>query len=280
MSYTIRQFNLDFPSDNACLDYIFDQRYGKDLICPKCHKQGFHRVSLRKCYACAWCGHQIHPLAGTIFHKSSTKLTNWFYAIFVASQSRNGVAAKELQRTLGVTYKCAWRMAKKIRELMKQNRDILGGIIEADETYIGGRAHNENKFDNKSSVIGAVERKGRARVKKVDDISRSVVIKYLQKNISPESHLMTDESSVYKKSPYKRETVNHHLKEYVRGNVHTNSIEGLWSLIKRSIDGTYHCVSDKHLQHYLDEFVFHYNHRQDDQPIFSLLLERVVKKPS
>jgi transposase-like protein len=282
MYYTIKQFKHDFPNDNVCLDYIFNKRYGnkKDLVCPKCKKQGFHKVSNRKSYACAWCGYQISPTADTIFHKSSTKLTDWFYAIFVASQSRNGVAAKELQRSLGVTYKCAWRMAKKIRELMQQDTDILGGIVEADETYIGGKARNENKFDNKTSVLGVVERKGKAKVKKVDDVSRSVVLKYLQKNIRPDSFLMTDESSVYDKTPYQRESVQHSAKEYVRGNVHTNSIEGLWSLIKRSIDGTYHCVSEKHLQHYLDEFVFHYNYRKSNQSIFSLLLERLVKKPS
>ncbi len=279
MSYTIKQFNQDFPSDDVCLNYIFKQKYGEDFICPKCHKQGFYKVSHRKCYACAWCGHQIYPLSGTIFHKSSTKLTNWFYALFLFSASKNGVSAKELERHLGVTYKCAWRMAKQIRILMSQNKDILEGIIEADETYIGGKATSENRFDNKASVLGVVERKGRAKVRRVENIDSHTVTKYLKQNIDSQSHLMTDESPVYDKTPYQRESVKHRVKEFVRGNVHTNSIEGLWSLIKRSIDGTYHCVSERHLQHYLDEFVFHYNHRKSKQSIFSLLLKRLVEKP-
>src|SRR3990167_6120201 len=118
MKYTIKEFRKDFPDDNACLNYIFNKRYGKGFVCPSCSKMGFYRVKGRKCYACAWCGYQIHPIAGTIFHKSSTPLTLWFHALFLFSTSRNGVAAKELERQLGVTYKTAWRIAKHIRQLM------------------------------------------------------------------------------------------------------------------------------------------------------------------
>src|SRR3989344_2075640 len=127
--YTISQFRKDFPSEEACLDYIFKQKYPS--------VKSYYRVKGRKCYANAQ-GKQIHPLAGTIFHKSDTPLTLWLYAIYLFSVSRNGVSSKELQRQLGTTYKCAWRIGKSIRSLMKSDNKKLNGIIEADETYIGG----------------------------------------------------------------------------------------------------------------------------------------------
>jgi len=114
--FTIKDFNTTYKTDDDCLDKLFQDRYGNLEVCPECGKKTtFHKVSNRKCYSCACCGHQLHPLADTIFHKSSTSLKSWFYAIFLFSISKNGVSAKELERHLGVTYKCAWRMAHKIR---------------------------------------------------------------------------------------------------------------------------------------------------------------------
>jgi predicted RNA-binding Zn-ribbon protein involved in translation (DUF1610 family) len=138
MNYTIKQFRRDFPDDNACLDYIFKNRYGLSYKCPKCGKAGFYRVRNRKCYASP-CGYQVHPVAGTIFHKSDTKLTDWFFAIYLLSNSKDGVSAKELQRHLGTTYKTAWRISRQIRSLMKQDGNKLTGTIEPDETYFSGR---------------------------------------------------------------------------------------------------------------------------------------------
>lgn len=139
MKYSIKNFRQDFPDDKTCLAFIFKHRYPKGLTCPKCNRTSFVPVEGRRSYACA-CGYQVYPTEGTIFHKSPTPLTLWFHAIFLMSQSKNGVAAKELERQLNVTYKCAWRMAKQIRLLMGQGPGPLGGleIIEADETYVGG----------------------------------------------------------------------------------------------------------------------------------------------
>ena len=117
MKYTIEQLQRDFPNENACLDYIFKNRYGNDFRCPKCGKKGFYRVKKRRCYACAWCGYQVYPTTGTIFHKSTVKLTDWFMAIYLMGNSRGGISAKDLQRYLGITYKTAWRMVKKIKGL-------------------------------------------------------------------------------------------------------------------------------------------------------------------
>ena len=134
MNYSIKDFQGQFPNDEACLEYIFNQKYDKTC---KCGGQ-FYRSKTRKCYNCSMCGKQISPLAGTIFEKSDTPLTSWFYAIFLFSSARNGVSAKELERQLGVTYKTAWRIAFQIRQLMQQDKKKLSGVVEVDETYIGG----------------------------------------------------------------------------------------------------------------------------------------------
>lgn len=144
MKYTIKNFQKDFPNDDVCLDYIFKQKYPDT-------KQ-YYKVKGRKCYANP-AGEQIHPLAGTIFEKSSTSLTNWFYAVYLFSQSKNGVSAKELERQLGVTYKCAWRIAKKIRELMSGDGDPLTGTVEVDETYVGGRKENHRVVKVNSRLL-------------------------------------------------------------------------------------------------------------------------------
>src|SRR5665213_3393499 len=161
MRYTIRTFNEKFPDDDSCLDYMFEQAYGSMPACPKCGvvNPSYYRVKNRKCYECKDCGHQIHPLANTIFHKSSTSLRSWFYIIYLFSVAKNGVSAKEVERHLGVTYKCAWRIAKQVRELMQQTGGQLTGIAEVDETYIGGKHRREGMFDNKTAVIGIVEKK-------------------------------------------------------------------------------------------------------------------------
>ena len=269
--YTIKDLRRDFPDDDACLDYIFEQKY-PDV-------KGYHRVKGRKCYANSK-GKQIHPLAKTIFEKSSTPLTDWFYAIFLFSASRSGVPAKEIERQLGVTYKCAWRMAKSIRSLMKQDGDKLSGIVEVDETYWGGKRRMKVKMENKSAIFGMVERNGRVRAKRVPNRETHIILNNLKGNVARGSHLMTDEFRVYGKTPhlgYQRSSIKHGRRHYVRGNVHTNTIEGFWSQVKRSLNGRHHHVSRKHLQSYLDEFVFRYNLRTSEQPVFQHLLSRVVK---
>lgn len=136
MEFTINDFNLKYPDDDACLNEIFKQRFSNLENCPACkNKAKFYKVSSRKCYACQFCGHQLYPLAGTIFHKSPTPLKTWFYAIFFFSGSKSGVAALELQRHIGVTYKCAWRMVRQIRILMAQNPPLLGKA-EPDELML------------------------------------------------------------------------------------------------------------------------------------------------
>jgi len=281
--YTIDTLHQQFPDDDTCLDYMFQKQYSDLKACPKCGvvSPKFYRVRNRKCYECNDCGYQLSPLANTIFHKSDTPLKKWFYAIYLFGVGKNGVSAKEIERHLGVTYKTAWRMAKQIRLMMQQNGSMLSGIVEADETYIGGKAKQERKFNNKTAVVGIVEKKkgiGQVKAFATKQADATVTLPFLRANILPGSTLQTDESRIYSrvKRDFTHEFVNHSKLEYVKSGVHTNTIEGFWGQLKRSLDGTYHCVSPKYLQFYVNEFVYRYNHR--DVAAFPALLEAAVKR--
>lgn len=279
MRYTFRDFKTEYPDDDACLKAVLDNRYG--TTCPKCGvvDTKFYKITGRKAFACLNCRKHVYPLADTIFRKSETSLWNWFYAIYQFSVSKNGVSAKELERSLGVTYKTAWRMCKQIRLLMEQDNDKLGGEVEIDETYIGGSRKLAQKYNNKSIVFGAVERNGRAVAAHVRSSGARVLLPKIQESITLGASIHSDEWSAYrtlKRRGYSHTTVNHSKLEYVRGTAYTNTIEGFWSQLKRSIDGTYHAVSPKYLQSYVDEFVFRYNLR--NLPICPVLLERAAKR--
>lgn len=281
MKYTIKNLRSDFPSDKACLDFIFKNRWPRGLTCQNCESKDFYHVKGRKSYACK-CGYQVSPTEGTIFHKSSTPLTLWFHAIFLMSQSKNGVAAKELERQLGVTYKCAWRMARQIRLLMTDDDGPLGGneIVELDETYVGGKAKGKRGRGaaKKTPVFGAVERDGKIKTKVVLNVRKLTLMPLIKDMVANNSVIVTDESNSYndvKKIGHLHESINHSKGQYVDGDVHTNTIEGFWSQFKRSVHGTYHSVSRKHLQLYLDEFSFRYSHRKSDVALPVLIFSKV-----
>lgn len=280
MSYTITQFNQDFPSDDVCLDVLFQNRYGSLNVCPSCGvvDTKFYRIKNRKCYSCMHCGHQLHPLAGTIFHKSDTPLVKWFFAIFLFSNSKNGVSAKELERHLGVTYKCAHRIAKQIRLLMSQNSDKLTGIVEADETYIGGIHKSDERNSSKAVVLGLVQRQGQVNAIVSPVASMATAKRFIDANVDVTAEIHTDESRIYHHVSRTRthQAINHSKDEYARGNVSTNTIEGFWGQMKRSMDGTYHSISPKYLQLYVNEFVYRYNHRT--VAIYPLLVVAAAKQ--
>jgi transposase len=283
--FTILEFQAQYQDEDTCLEEIFQNRYGALKACPDCGKQtNFSKVEGRKCWACQWCGYQLHPLAGTIFHKSNTPLIKWFFAIFLFANDKNGVSAKSLERKLGVTYKTAWRMAYQIRLLFDQANTKLSGTVEADETYVGGKRHGKRGrgADGKTAVVGMVEReKGRIVAQVVGDVKSSTIQPLIRANVRLGSTLMTDEFKSYRgitKPGYKHSTVNHGVKEYVRGNSHTNTIEGFWSQLKRSIHGTHHAVSPKHLQHYVDEFSWRYSNRKSPRALFFPMIELAGKQ--
>lgn len=282
--FTIKDFNKLYPDDKACLDEIFRNRYGDLKVCPGCKKEtNFYKVKGRKVYACQYCGYQISPLADTIFHKSSTSLKDWFYSIYLFSVSKNGVSAKELERQLGVTYKTAWRIAKQIRLLFKQNKDLLSDIVEIDETYVGGKHKGKRGrgSENKTSVIGLAQRKGNLKAKVTENTNSYTIKSIIKDSVEIGINLITDEYRSYSslnKLGFKHFTVSHGKEIWVEGIAHTNTIEGFWSQLKRSINGTYHCVSPKYLQHYVDEFVYRYNSRLSSFPIFRKLVSLVGKQ--
>ncbi len=279
--FTIKQFQELYPNNDACLHQVFLNRYAGTASCPDCgEKFSFHKITGRKCYACAYCGHQLHPLANTIFHKSSTSLKNWFYAIFLFSCSKNGVSAKELQRQLGVTYKCAYRMAQQIRKLFDESVKPLCGTVEVDETLAGGKKPGKRGRGaaGKTVVFGMLERSGNVATHVVPNVKRKTLYPLINSSIAKGSTIHSDELRTYATlatQGYQHETINHGRGEYARGGVHVNSLEGFWSQLKRSINGTYHAVSPKYLQQYVNEFSYRYNRRNQEKALFHSMIERV-----
>ncbi len=279
--YTIKDLQKQFPTDDVVLDFIFENLHSRDCSCGGTYS----RIKGRKQYQCSKCRYQIAPTAGTIFHKSDTPLTDWFYALFIFSNAKSGISAKELERQLGVTYKCAWRILKQIRRALTQDNDKLDGTVEMDTAYLGGRfkSGKDNKRQKeaiaaKSVVMGAVSRGGEVRLKVVPDASATTINAFLEQNVAKTARLLTDDALTYKHSAsaYAREAVNH-KKEYVNGDVHINGIETLWGHIKRSLAGIQKVVSKKELQAYLDVFAFHYNNRHNDSHRFGVLLGTVLR---
>lgn len=282
LRYTRQQFDHDFPNDDVCLEHIKESRWPSGTIyCDTCERRRKHyRVKGRTAYACDRCGHHVYPLAGTIFEKSTTPLRIWFQAMYLMGSTRCGISAKQIQRETGVTYKTAWRMFKQIRMLLVEEIALEGSSVEMDETYVGGRRRKNVQFtqSNKSIVVGMVERKG-GRVKAViaDDTSRKTLQDIAKEYILPKSVVFTDDHASYhgiEKHGFNHARINHSQGVYVMGNVHTNTIEGFWSLVKRGLGGVYHSVSKKYLQTYLNEYSFRYNHRACGNLIFPVILER------
>jgi transposase len=289
--FTINDFNATFPDDDACLEWLMERRYsGKIATCSYCHvDRKHHRVASKKAYACDHCGTYISPMAGTIFEKSSTSLRLWFYAMYLMSATRCGVSAKQIQRETGVTYKTAWRMFKQIRSMLAENNQIGGPDkgVEIDETYYGGKrksgAGRPMRGDKvKTPVMGMVERDGSVVALAVDDTTAKTLCGSVRKFVLPETTVFTDEypsyNTVAEGRRYTHRRIKHSEKIYVLGDVHTNTIEGFWSLIKRGIGGVYHSVSKEYLQSYLDEYSFRYNRRNDSQTMFNAFLNQVVAK--
>lgn len=280
--FTVTDFFKRFPDDDSCLEHLMKIRYGFELDCPKCGKHGkFSRITKQPAYQCAWCGHHIHPMAGTPFHRSRTPLQKWFYAMYLFTTSRHGVPAKELQRQLGVTYKTAWRMGHEIRKYMAgvDGDDDLSGHVEVDETYVGGSRTGGKKgrgvMEHKAVVFGMLERDGNLMTRVVPNTQRKTLFPIIEGSITKGATVSSDEFSVYRplaSMGYEHGTVAHRAKNWVNGHHHVNSLEGFWAQIKRSIQGTHIHVSRKHMAKYLGEFEYRYNMRNKPEVMFARLL--------
>jgi transposase-like protein len=268
-----------FATEHQCLDYLEKMRWPKGVRCPDCGSETFSRIEREaesknkrnRFYQCLEpsCKHQFSATAGTIFHDSHLPLTKWFLAVAMIADAKKGVSAKQLQRHLGIgSYKTAWHMAHRIRKAMEDSEgSLLKGTVEVDETYIGGKYDPRRKRAKyeKAAVVGLVERGGRVRTMRLNTVSKETLVGTIEDHTARTAHIMTDEHAGYKsvKNIRRHDSVNHIKEEWVRGNVHTNTIENHWSLLKRGIIGSFHQVSVKHLDRYLSEFEYRQNNRKE-----------------
>jgi transposase-like protein/predicted RNA-binding Zn-ribbon protein involved in translation (DUF1610 family) len=282
---TLRQFQDRFPTEDSCLEHLMRVRFGDRHDCAKCGKSAhYYRARGRRSYACEYCGWQVYPTASTPFDRTRTPLRDWFYVMFLFTTTRNGVAAKRVQRELGVTYKTAWRMCREIRQYMAalDSDDPLGGpgeIVQIDETLIGGVAEGLGRgkyLVNKTQVVGMLENGGELITRVIPDVKRSTLWPIICENILPGTLIHTDELRSYRGiglRGYRHQTVNHSAGEYVSPfGCTVNNIEGFWAMLKRGIAGTYIHVSPKHLPKYLGEFEYRWNMRQ----VPHLMLDRLM----
>tara|TARA_R110000868_G_scaffold304437_15_gene565210 strand:- start:7916 stop:8821 length:906 start_codon:yes stop_codon:yes gene_type:complete len=294
-TYTFFDFQKEFPTERACLEYIFNRRYPEGYVHPETGEiyeinSDLYYTESRKCFTSADGKIQVYPTANTIFHKSATELVKWFYVVFRMSQSKCGVSAKQIQREIGVTYKTAWRMCHLIRTSLTHDESLFTGTVEIDETYVGGKPRKakrnptapkkkktskRGRGTDKMPVVGMVERDGRVRAIVTANVKRDVVYPFITKNVAKGSTIYTDEYHLYNTVSslgYIHDTVNHGSEEFARGEVHTNTIEGFWSFLKNGIRGAYKHTSKKYLQLYVNEYAFKWNYRKDQFSLFQNLL--------
>ena len=278
---SVHEFLKRFPDDDSCLDHLMRVRYGHEMLCPKCTRDAkFYRRKKKQTYECQFCAYEISPMVGTPFENTHTPLTKWFYALYLFTTTRHGVPAKELQRQLSVTYKTAWRMGHQIRKYMAavDGDAPLDGHVEADETMIGGKRKGGKRgrgAPGKTTVFGMLARGGDVMTRVVQNVRRATLERHIVENIKTGATISTDELTSYaklSKRGYERGAVNHSAEGWVNGEHHTNSIEGFWSQLKRSIRGTHVHVSAKHLPKYLGEFEFRHNLRHHPHALLPRLL--------
>ena len=267
----------DFADESKCRAYLEALRWPDGVKCPQCKADKVYRIVKRDQFVCSSCEYQFSVTVGTIFHDTHLPLVTWFLATVLLCEAKKGMSACQIQRSLGIkTYKTAWYLCHRIRRAMLEtNKAKLDGIVEIDETYVGGRAPRgqgyTGRYTPKQIVIGIRQRNGELRMFKAKDVKSGTLAQFIRENISEDVDvIMTDDFASY---PFamepagiprtRHQTINHSGRVYVMGNVHTNTVESAFSLLKRGVMGTWHKVSAKHLPAYLDEMCFRFNNRKN-----------------
>lgn len=267
-----------FSDENAARELLTQMRWPNGVACPRCGgadpytlkpKASGKNPARQGLYKCRACRQQFSTTTGTIFESSHVPVSKWLLALHLICASKKGMSALQLQRMLGITYRAAWFVMHRLRCAMAERDGIftkLTGVVEMDETYIGGRRRSNTVKQPKIPVVALVQRTGRVVARPMETVNVNNIGRLIEERVSHNATLMTDEAAVYRSftddAGMKHHAVNHRRDEYVRGNVHSNSVEGFFSLLKRGINGTFHHVSKGHLSRYVDEFSFRYNTRQ------------------
>ncbi len=261
------EFYQRFATEEDCINHLAKTRWGDTPVCPHCENMGAYFIKTRKIYKCSSCRKQFTVRVGTIFEDSRIPLQKWFLAIYILTSMKKGISSIQMAKYLGITQKSAWFMLHRIRYAVnsEQFKAPLTGEVEVDETYIGGRRKGGRGrgAKGKTPVVGLVERGGKIKVHKTNNVTALTLTGLVYYNVDRTSRVITDEfrSYNYVRLHNRHDTIEHGKKQYVRGDVHTNNIESFWSHLKRGIKGVYLQVSPKHLQRYCDEYAYRFNTR-------------------
>lgn len=266
---SILQFQKEFSTDEKCREHLEQTRWNGTPACPFCGVTNVHRFPNGRIFKCRDCRKKFSVTVGTIYENSKVPLTKWYLATYILTTHSKGISSLQLATMLDVTQKTAWFLNHRIREMLTEKApQLLTGTVEIDETYVGGSDKNRHESkkkgkDAKAMVVGAVERGGTLKTKVIPQTTIENISEFITDTVEKGANMVTDESRAYNKVKhnYKHDTVNHRSKEYVRGTVHTNTIEGFWSILKKQIVGIHHSVSPSHLQRYCNESAYRYNNR-------------------
>jgi transposase-like protein len=282
------QIYKKFPTQQDCLKHLELVRWNNIPKCPYCKSENQTPLKNTSRYHCNNCNTSYSVTVDTIFHKTKADLQKWFLAITLVLNAKKGISARQLARDIEVTKDTAWYMLMRIRRAFKEYGELLEGIIEVDETYVGGKnknRHNDKKTkggqgrggEDKTAVFGMLQRDGKVKAAKVNDVSGKTLKGAINANVKKGSQIMSDEWKAYNGLSllYGHDIVKHSMGEYVNGAIHTNTLEGFWSLLKRGVIGQFHYVTPTYLNKYIDEFCFRYNNRAN-KDIFNLTLQNAV----
>jgi transposase-like protein len=270
--------------DNKCRKYFESLKWPEGVKCPRCGSNKISHLYKEHKYECDSCYYQFSVTAGTIFHDSHLPLWKWLIAVYLMVESKKGISALQLKRTLKIAYKTAWYLCHRIRKATEEipNKPKLTGVVEVDETYVGGKYDPRRKRapHDKQPVIGLLQRDGNFEARKIRTPSKKILVGIVKDRVANDATVMTDELPAYKslEKTFHHEKINHRLEEWVRGKVYTNGEESAWSLFKRSIVGAYHQISAKHMDAYLDEFEWRFNNRNNEY-LFRDTLIRLLNAP-